>query len=290
MSVDTGLVLVIITVLVALTFDFLNGFHDAANSIATVVSTRVLSPTLAVAWAAFFNFIAAFFFDVKVATTIGKGVVHPGIPDHWVILAGLLAAILWNLLTWFLGFPSSSSHALIGGYAGAAVAPTAIAVPVAAKKRPGWLIPVVIVAILAVVGGSVIALSGQGGKAPTPTPTTEVVVAAPPTKEAPADTPTTAPLTTQLQQLQKDTELHDKAGSDPSSRIEGLLPAGSQFFVKARTADSQWIRIETPDGVTGWIDAKATGLTGRDITSAEVILLETTKEGGRRRPHWSFPA
>ncbi len=102
-------------------FDFLNGFHDAANSVATVVSTRTLSPHLAVAWAAAFNFIAAFGFGVKVATTLGKGVVSPGAIDRWVVLGGLLGAIAWNLLTWWLGLPVSSSHALIGGLAGAAV-------------------------------------------------------------------------------------------------------------------------------------------------------------------------
>jgi PiT family inorganic phosphate transporter len=106
---------------IALVFDFINGFHDSANSIATVVSTRVLSPRTAVMWAAFFNFVAAFAFDVKVAKTIGKGVIHAGIPDAHVILAGLIAAISWNLLTWYYGLPSSSSHTLIGGFAGAAV-------------------------------------------------------------------------------------------------------------------------------------------------------------------------
>ncbi len=149
--------------------------------------------------------------------------------------------------------------------AGAAIAPTTVAIPALEKKRPGWIIPVAIVAILAIVSvGGIALLSGQGGNAPTPAPTTEVAVVVP-TKEAPTNTPTTAPLTTQLQQLQKETELRNKAGSDPSSRIEGLLPAGSQFFVKARTADSQWVRIETPDGVTGWIDAKATGLTTEQL-------------------------
>jgi len=106
---------------VALVFDFINGFHDSANSIATVVSTRVLSPRFAVCWAAFFNFAAAFGFGDKVATTIGKGVIHPGVVDPAVILGALIGAIAWNLLTWYYGLPSSSSHALIGGFAGAAV-------------------------------------------------------------------------------------------------------------------------------------------------------------------------
>ena len=109
-------------------FDFLNGFHDAANSVATIVSTGTLSPNAAVAWAAFFNFIAAFGFGVKVATTLGKGVVDPAAIDRWVVLGGLVGAIVWNLLTWWLGLPVSSSHALIGGLAGAAVAHSGVAV------------------------------------------------------------------------------------------------------------------------------------------------------------------
>ncbi len=124
---DTGLLLIVVTVMVALTFDFLNGFHDAANSIATVVSTRVLSPKLAVLWAAFFNFVAAFLLGTAVAKTIGSGMIRldmNGVPvvTQYVVLAGLLGAIVWDLLTWWWGLPTSSSHALIGGYAGAAVA------------------------------------------------------------------------------------------------------------------------------------------------------------------------
>jgi PiT family inorganic phosphate transporter len=118
----TSTALLVTIVFVALVFDFINGFHDSANSIATVVSTRVLSPRAAVIWAAFFNFIAAFLFDAHVATTIGKGIIHPGVADARVILAGLISAITWNLLTWYWGLPSSSSHTLIGGFAGAAVA------------------------------------------------------------------------------------------------------------------------------------------------------------------------
>lgn len=107
---------------VALLFDFLNGLHDAANSIATVVSTRVLSPPMAVAWAAFFNFISFLFFGLAVATTIGKGIIDPAIITPAVIFGALMGAITWNLLTWFLGIPSSSSHALVGGLVGAGVA------------------------------------------------------------------------------------------------------------------------------------------------------------------------
>ena len=112
----------ILIIIVALAFDFLNGFHDAANSIATVVSTRVLSPRVAVIWAAFFNFVAAFTFGTAVARTVGKGMIDLNHVNLYVILAGLLGAIFWNLLTWYFGLPVSSSHALIGGYAGAAVA------------------------------------------------------------------------------------------------------------------------------------------------------------------------
>ena len=113
---------IVLIILVALVFDFLNGFHDAANSIATVVSTRVLSPQKAVLWAAFFNFVAAFVMGTAVAKTMGKGMIDLSVVTNEVILAGLIGAIAWNLFTWYYGLPVSSSHALIGGYAGAAVA------------------------------------------------------------------------------------------------------------------------------------------------------------------------
>lgn len=109
-------------IVVALAFDFMNGFHDAANSIATVVSTGVLKPLVAVGWAAFFNFAALFVFETKVATTVGKGIIDPAIVDHHVIFGALTGAIAWNVITWLYGIPSSSSHALIGGLVGAAVA------------------------------------------------------------------------------------------------------------------------------------------------------------------------
>src|SRR5450755_13870 len=113
---------IVLLIAIALVFDFLNGFHDAANSIATIVSTRVLRPHYAVAWAAFFNFVAFLVFGLNVANTIGTGVIVPSIVDHYVILGALIGAIVWNLVTWYYGIPSSSSHALIGGLAGAAVA------------------------------------------------------------------------------------------------------------------------------------------------------------------------
>ncbi|MBI1951877.1 MAG: inorganic phosphate transporter, partial [Acidobacteria bacterium] len=125
---DPVLIAVIAIIVVALVFDFLNGFHDAANSVATIVSTGTLSPNAAVAWAAFFNFVAAFGFGVKVATTLGKGVVDPAAIDRWVVLGGLAGAVVWNLVTWWLGLPVSSSHALIGGLAGAAVVHSGLAV------------------------------------------------------------------------------------------------------------------------------------------------------------------
>src|SRR6266700_2126531 len=109
-------------ILVALAFDFINGFHDAANSIATVVSTRVLSPGKAVIWAAFFNFVAAFTFGTAVARTVGSGMIDIRVVTFAVIFGGLCGAIIWDLITWIVGLPTSSSHALIGGYAGAAVA------------------------------------------------------------------------------------------------------------------------------------------------------------------------
>ena len=113
---------VIFLVIVALVFDFLNGFHDSANSISTVVSTRVLSPKYAVIWAAFFNFAAVFFVGTAVAHTIGKGIIHIDIVDNLVILSALGGAIIWNIATWYYGLPSSSSHALIGGLVGSGVA------------------------------------------------------------------------------------------------------------------------------------------------------------------------
>ena len=109
-------------VFVALLFDFMNGFHDAANSIATIVSTRVLKPQQAVVWAAAFNFLAYFLFQLKVASTIGKGTIDPAIVDYYVVFGALIGAIIWNIITWYYGIPSSSSHALVGGLVGAAVA------------------------------------------------------------------------------------------------------------------------------------------------------------------------
>ncbi len=121
-AVEMSLTVIVVLVMLALAFDFMNGFHDAANSIATVVSTGVLKPHQAVAWAAFFNVLAVLVFHLKVASTIGKGTIDPAIVDQYVVFGALIGAIAWNIITWYYGIPSSSSHALIGGLAGAAMA------------------------------------------------------------------------------------------------------------------------------------------------------------------------
>ncbi len=133
---------------VAFVFDFINGFHDSANSIATVVSTRVLSPGVAVFWAAFFNFLAAFTVGTAVAKTIGKGLVNPSVVDPTLILSALLGAILWDLITWYLGLPTSSSHALLGGLGGAAIAKAGFG----ALLLHGWVLPVLFIVISPVLG------------------------------------------------------------------------------------------------------------------------------------------
>jgi len=122
MDAQAALWVVVMLVLLALAFDFMNGFHDAANSIATVVSTGVLKPVHAVVFAAFFNFIAIFVFHLSVAATVGKGIVQPGVVDTHVVFGALVGAIAWNVMTWYYGIPSSSSHALIGGIVGAVIA------------------------------------------------------------------------------------------------------------------------------------------------------------------------
>jgi PiT family inorganic phosphate transporter len=121
-TVQTAFWVVALLVVLAIAFDFMNGFHDAANSIATVVSTGVLKPQHAVLFAAFFNFVALFVFQLKVAATVGKGIVEPGVVDHYVVFGALIGAIAWNVITWWYGIPSSSSHALIGGIVGAVIA------------------------------------------------------------------------------------------------------------------------------------------------------------------------
>jgi PiT family inorganic phosphate transporter len=145
---DDVVLYVVCIVAVALVFDFINGFHDSANSIATVVSTRVLSPGKAVFWAAFFNFVAAFAVGTAVAKAIGKGLIDISVVDPNVILAGLLGAIIWDLVTWYLGLPSSSSHALLGGYAGAAIAKAGFG----ALILSGWILPVAFIVISPVLG------------------------------------------------------------------------------------------------------------------------------------------
>ncbi|MGE5469313.1 MAG: anion permease [Bacteroidota bacterium] len=125
-TVQISFGVVVTLVVIAMLFDFMNGFHDAANSIATIVSTRVLKPHQAVIWASAFNFLAYFLFQLKVASTIGKGTIDPGIVDHYIIFGALVGAIIWNIITWYYGIPSSSSHALVGGLVGAALAKAGI--------------------------------------------------------------------------------------------------------------------------------------------------------------------
>jgi inorganic phosphate transporter, PiT family len=139
---------VLAIVVVAFIFDFINGFHDSANSIATVVSTRVLSPGAAVVWAAFFNFVAAFGLGTAVAKTVGSGLVDLAVVDPIVILGGLIGAITWDLITWWLGLPTSSSHALIGGYAGAAVAKAGFV----AILAHGWIKTLVFIVVAPLMG------------------------------------------------------------------------------------------------------------------------------------------
>ena len=144
-----GPVLYILAIIgVALVFDFINGFHDSANSIATVVATRVLTPGVAVVWAAGFNFVAAFLVGTAVAKTIGKGLVEPSVLDPHVILAALTGAIVWNLITWWLGLPSSSSHALMGGLGGAAVAKAGAS----ALIGSGWVLPIAFIFLAPLIG------------------------------------------------------------------------------------------------------------------------------------------
>lgn len=145
---DNTVLYVVVIIAVALVFDFINGFHDSANSIATVVSTRVLSPGVAVLWAAFFNFVAAFVVGTAVAKTIGKGLIDVSVVDPNVILGGLLGAIIWDLVTWYLGLPSSSSHALLGGYAGAAIAKAGFG----ALILSGWVLPVAFIVVSPLLG------------------------------------------------------------------------------------------------------------------------------------------
>src|SRR5687768_8604792 len=148
---DPTLLAVLGLIAVALIFDFINGFHDAANSIATVVSTRVLSPGKAVVWAAFFNFVAAFGFGTAVAQTVGAGMVDLAVVTLTVIFAGLTGAIAWDLITWYFGLPTSSSHALFGGYAGAAIAKAGFAAVIVS----GWTRTILFIFIAPLVGMSV---------------------------------------------------------------------------------------------------------------------------------------
>lgn len=145
---EFSLLYIIVIIAIALIFDFTNGIHDAANSIATIVSTRVLTPKQAVAWAAFFNFIAFLVFGTGVAKTIGKGLIDINVVTPHIILAGLLGAISWNLFTWYLGLPTSSSHALIGGYSGAAIAKAGFGILIPA----GWIKTILFIFLAPAIG------------------------------------------------------------------------------------------------------------------------------------------
>jgi PiT family inorganic phosphate transporter len=145
---DANFIAVVGLILVALVFDYINGFHDAANSIATVVSTRVLTPGKAVVWAAFFNFVAAFTFGTAVAKTVGAGLVDISVVTFAVIFAALVGAIVWDLITWYVGLPTSSSHALIGGYAGAAIAKAGIGAIIPA----GWTKTLIFIVLAPLIG------------------------------------------------------------------------------------------------------------------------------------------
>jgi PiT family inorganic phosphate transporter len=144
----SAVVYVLAIVAIALIFDFINGFHDSANSIATVVSTRVLSPGVAVVWAAVFNVLAAFVVGTAVAKTIGKGLIEPAVVDPNLILSALIGAIIWNLITWYFGLPSSSSHALMGGLGGAAIAKAGFP----ALQLGGWILPVAFIFLSPILG------------------------------------------------------------------------------------------------------------------------------------------
>ncbi|HWN85572.1 MAG TPA: inorganic phosphate transporter [Vicinamibacterales bacterium] len=148
---DHNLLAILLLIAVALVFDYINGFHDAANSIATVVSTRVLTPAKAVIWAAFFNFIAALAFGTAVAQTVGAGMVDLRVVTFTVIFAGLTGAIIWDLITWYWGLPTSSSHALFGGYAGAAVAKAGFSAVIVS----GWTKTLIFIVVAPIIGMSV---------------------------------------------------------------------------------------------------------------------------------------
>ena len=143
-----SLLFIIFIIVVALVFDYTNGMHDAANSISTIVSTRVLSPRQAVVWAAVFNFVAFLIFSTTVAETIGKGMIDIKTVTSTVVLAGLTGAIIWNMITWYFGLPSSSSHALIGGYAGAAIVKSGFGVIIAS----GWYKTLIFIVLSPTIG------------------------------------------------------------------------------------------------------------------------------------------
>jgi len=153
---DVALLVTVFVIIAAVAFDFVNGFHDAANSIATIIATKVLSPRMAVAWAAFFNFVAVFIFGTAVAKTVGSGLIDLNAVTPLVVLSGLLGAVIWGLVTWWLAIPTSSSHALLGGYAGAAMAHSAAEHGWKDATQPiivaGWIMPIAFIVIAPVIG------------------------------------------------------------------------------------------------------------------------------------------
>ncbi|HVS27406.1 MAG TPA: inorganic phosphate transporter [Burkholderiales bacterium] len=167
-SLHVSFEVIVFLIAFALVFDFMNGFHDAANSIATIVSTGAMRPQWAIVWAAVFNFVAFLFFGLHVATTIGKGIIDPNIVDHHVVFGALSGAIAWNLITWYYGIPSSSSHALIGGLAGAAVAKGGVGTLVASGFMKTTLAIVLSPALGFLLGGLLMIVVAWIGVASTP--------------------------------------------------------------------------------------------------------------------------
>ena len=251
MSHDVLYVLIIIAV--ALIFDFINGFHDSANSIATVVSTRVLRPGVAVVWAAFFNFVAAFVVGTAVAKTIGKGLIDLSIVDPNVILGALLGAIIWDLITWYLGLPSSSSHALLGGYAGAAIAKAGFG----ALILGGWVLPVLFIVVSPLLGMS-IALALTVGLS-------WLLRSAPP-----------GPLDRVFRRLQLvSAGLYSLShGANDAQKTMGIivsLLASSQALFVSQRGWLNWFYLPTPDHIPLWI-----------ILAAHAAIALGTAAGGWR--------
>ena len=224
---------------VAFVFDFINGFHDSANSIATVVSTRVLSPSVAVVWAAVFNFLGLFLFGTAVARTMGAGLVRIDLIDSTVILAGLLGAIIWNLITWAYGIPSSSSHALMGGYAGGAIAKAGIGALIAS----GWVTPILFIFLSPLIG------FGLG--------LTMMVAVAWTFRRA---RPRSVDRWFRIFQLVSAAAFSLSHGTNDSQKTMGII-VGLLFSSQAILADHPWqfLHVTTLDTIPFWVEAGAYG-------------------------------